>query len=157
MRPIFIRFSIALAVAATTVGVLLATGSSSAAVTCPSAVPVVNENNCKGEGTSNWMFQNYDEGVAGFATQTSFNVGQSVPLKIARDTPTPGGTKVNITVFRMGYYGGEGGRQVYSATNVAVANNFTCKAPNATTGELSCANWSITQTVPASAVQTTGV
>ena len=157
MSPIYARLTIALSVALATAGILLATSSAPAAVTCPSTVPVLSENNCKGEGSSDWLFDNYDEGIAGFATQTSFNVGQSVPLKIARDTTNPGGTKVNITVFRMGYYGGEGGRQVYSASNVAVNNNFTCKTPNATTGELSCANWSVTQTIPASAVNVTGV
>src|SRR4029077_4220845 len=104
-----------------------------------------------------WLFQNYDEGIAGYATQTSFNVGQSVPLKIARDTPTPGGTKVNIDVYRMGYYGGEGGRLVYSASNVAVGNNFKCNPPNLETGELSCSNWSVTHTIPAQSVATTGV
>ncbi len=152
-----LRFSLALAIAATTVGVLLATGSSSAAVTCPSSVPVLSENNCKGEGSSDWMTGNYDDNIAGFATQTSFNVGQSVPLKIARNT-TPG-TKVNIEVFRMGYYGGEGGRLVHTANNITVGNNFTCKTaqPNPTTGEYSCANWGVSYTVPASAVQTTGV
>jgi PKD repeat protein len=157
MPPILIRFSIALSVAAITVGVLIATGSSSAAVTCPSTIPVVNENNCKGEGSSGWLFNNYDEGVAGFSTQTSFNLGQSVPLKIARNTASPGGTKVNIAVFRMGYYGGDGGRQVYTSSNVTVNNTFTCKAPNASTGELSCANWSVTATVPASALTSSGV
>src|SRR4051794_29645870 len=135
MPPTLIRFSIALSVAAITVGVLLATGSSSAAVTCPSTVPVVNENNCKGEGSSGWLFNNYDEGIAGYATQTSFNLGQNVPLKIARDTPTAGGTKVNITVYRMGYYGGDGGRQVFSASNVTVANNFNCSKKDSFTGE----------------------
>jgi hypothetical protein len=152
-----IRFSLALLVAATTVGVLLATGSSSAAVTCPTSVPVHSENNCKGEGSSAWMTGNYDDNIAGFSTQTSFNVGQSVPLKIARNT-TPG-TKVNIQVFRMGYYGGDGGRLVHTANNVTVGNNFTCKTakPDTTTGEYSCANWGVSYTVPATSVQTTGV
>ena len=157
MSPIYARLSVAVAVALATAGILIATSSAPAAVTCPSTVPVLSENNCKGEGSSNWLFDNYDEGIAGFSTQTSFNVGQSVPLKIARNTTNPGGTKVNINVFRMGYYGGDGGRQVYSATNVTVNNNFTCKAPNATTGELSCANWAVTQTIPAASVATTGV
>ncbi len=157
MPPILVRLSVALAVAAVTVGVLLTTASAPAAVTCPSSVPVVNENNCRGEGSSGWLFDNYDEGIAGYATQTSFNLGQSVPLKIARNTPTPGGTKVGIAVYRMGYYGGDGGRLVYSASNVTVANNFTCKSPNAVTGELSCSNWSVTQTIPASALPATGV
>jgi PKD repeat protein len=157
MRPILVRLSLALAVAATTIGVVIGASSSSAAVSCPSTIPAVNENNCKGEGSSDWLFDNYNEGIAGYATQTSFNLGQSVPLKIARDTPTAGGTKVNIAVFRMGYYGGEGGRQVYSASNVAVANNFNCSKKDANTGELSCANWSVTQTIPSSALTSSGV
>jgi Concanavalin A-like lectin/glucanases superfamily/PKD domain len=157
MRPLFLRFSLALAVAATTVGVLLATGSSSAAVTCPSSVPVLSENNCKGEGSSSWMSGNYDDGIAGYATQTSFNRGQNVPLKIARNT-TPG-TKVNIAVFRLGYYEGAGGRLVHTANSITVNNNFTCKTaqPDPVTGEYSCANWSVTYTVPTSALSATGV
>ena len=79
MRPIFARLSIPLVVAAA-IGVAWATSSAPAAVTCPSSVPVLSENNCKGEGSSDWMSGNYDDGIAGFATQTSFNVGQSVPL-----------------------------------------------------------------------------
>jgi N,N-dimethylformamidase beta subunit-like, C-terminal/Concanavalin A-like lectin/glucanases superfamily/PKD domain len=158
MRPFLIRSSFVLVALATVAWGLLSSSSAPAAnVTCPNPVVVVNENNCKGEGVSDWMFGEYDEGITGYATQTSFNVGQSVPLKIARDTPTPGGTKVNIAVFRMGYYEGEGGRLVYSASNVTVNNNFKCNAPNALTGELSCANWSVTHTIPSSSVATTGV
>src|SRR3954469_23562870 len=126
MRNLLVRLGLPLVIAAAVIGVLLTTSFSRAAVTCPSTIAVVNENNCKGEGSSSWLFNNYDEGIAGFSTQTSFNLGSSVPLKIARNTPTPGGTKVNIAVYRMGYYGGDGGRQVFSAANVAVNNNFTC-------------------------------
>ncbi len=157
MRTFFIRSSFVLIALAATAWGLLSSSPSSAAVTCPSPVPVVNENNCKGEGSSGWMFQDYEEDIAGYATQTSFNLGQSVPLKIARDTPTAGGTKVNIDVYRMGYYGGEGGRLVYSAANVSVGNNFKCNPPDAVTGELSCSNWSVTQTIPAASLPATGV
>ncbi len=154
MRLFFVRFGLALAVLA---WALLGTSEAPAAVTCPNPIPVVNENNCRGEGTSDWMFQNYDEGIAGYPTQTSFNLGQSVPLKIARDTPTPGGTKVDIEVFRMGYYGGEGGRLVHSATNIPVQNNFTCNPPDTVTGELSCSNWSVTYTIPGQSLPATGI
>jgi PKD repeat protein len=157
MRTFFIRSSFVLIAIAATAWGLLSSSSSSAAVTCPSSIPVVQENNCKGEGSSEWLFHNYDEGIAGFATQTSFNLGQSVPLKIARDTPTAGGTKVNIDVYRMGYYGGEGARLVHSATDVSVGNNFKCNAPNTVTGELSCSNWSVTHTIPASSLPASGV
>ena len=157
MRAPLLRLSLPVLVAAATIGAFLV-GGSSAAVTCPSSVPVLNENNCKGEGSSDWMTGNYDDNVAGFATQTSFNRGQNVPLKIARNA-TPGSTKVNIEVFRLGYYGGEGGRLVHTANNISVANNLTCKTakPDPVTGEYSCANWSVTYTVPSSALTATGV
>ena len=58
------------------------------AVTCPNANPVVNENNCTGAGSSGWrLSQLQTRTSAGFATQTSFNLGESVPLKIARNAP----------------------------------------------------------------------
>src|SRR5215212_5659638 len=105
MRAPLLRLSLPVLIAIGTVGIFLTAGSS-AAVTCPSSVPVLNENNCKGAGSSGWQTGNYDDNIAGFATQTSFNRGQNVPLKIARNA-TPG-SKVNIEVFRLGYYGGEG-------------------------------------------------
>jgi hypothetical protein len=156
MRTPLLRLSLPVLAAVITVAVFLG-GGSSAAVTCPNANPVLSENNCKGEGSSDWLAGNYDDNIAGFATQTSFNRGQSVPLKIARNAAA--GTKVNIEVFRLGYYGGEGGRLVHTATNVTVPNNFTCKTaqPDPVTGEYSCANWSVAYTVPSSALTATGV
>ncbi|TMK56776.1 MAG: PKD domain-containing protein [Actinobacteria bacterium] len=157
MRTPLLRLSLPVLAAVITVAVFLG-GGSSAAVSCPNANPVLNENNCKGEGSSDWLTGNYDDNVAGFATQTSFNRGQSVPLKIARNA-SPGSTKVNIEVFRLGYYGGEGARLVNTASNVTVPNNLTCKTakPDPVTGEYSCANWSVAYTVPSSALAATGV
>ena len=80
-------------------------------------------------------------------------------LKLARNAPILPQTRVDISVYRTGYYGGEGGRLIpgAGATNVPVNNNFTCNAPNATTGELSCANWGVTYTIPGSALPASGV
>ena len=55
-----------------------APASAGAAVTCPNANPVVNENNCKGAGTSAWQINDYSPDLGGFTTQTSVNLGQSV-------------------------------------------------------------------------------
>jgi len=146
-------FAVALAFAA-----LFSIGSApraTAAVSCPNANPVVNENNCMGAGTTAWDVQNYSESIAGFSTQTSFNLGQSVPLKIG--TSLTGTQTVNLAVYRMGYYGGAGGRLVYTQNSVAVNNSFTCNPMDATTGELSCSNWSVTATVPAGSLPDSGV
>ncbi len=135
--------------------------SAGAAVTCPNANPVVNENNCMGEGTTanRSALENYSEDLGGFATQTTFNLGESVPLKLGTDLGSFPSTSVNISVYRIGYYGGDGARLIAAAgaTNVKVNNTFDCNAPNTTTGELSCSNWNVTYTVPGKALPISGI
>ena len=62
-----------------------------------------------GAGSQGWRLGNFSEDIAGYTTQTSFAKGASVPLKIARNAPILPQTRVDITVYRTGYYGGEGG------------------------------------------------
>jgi YD repeat-containing protein len=135
---------------------VLGVASSSAAVACPNGNPVVNENQCMGAGTTAFEMTNYSETLGGYSTQTSFNLGQSVPLKIARDMI---GTRVDIAVYRTGYYGDTGGRLIpaASATNVLVNNTLACNAEDPTTGLRSCGNWGVTYTIPAASLPATGV
>jgi PKD repeat protein len=145
---------------ACTVGALLLIAligpTKAAAVTCPNANPVVNENQCK-TGTSSWEVNEDSPNLGGFTTQSSVNVGESVVLKIARNAPVSPTRTVNIGVYRMGYYEGLGGRLVNSASNVAINNNFTCKPMDETTGLVDCSNWSPTYTIPGSALTVSGV
>ena len=133
----------------------IAPAGASAAVTCPNSNPVVNENNCMGAGTGAWQLTNYSENVGGFSTQTSYNIGSSVPLKIG--TSLGGSQKVNLSVYRMGWYGGTGGRLVYSQSNITINNSFTCNPMDPNAGELSCSNWSVTTTIPSSAFPASGI
>ena len=126
-------------------------------VSCPNANPVVNENNCMGPGTSANRIANYSDKLGGFSTQTSSVVGQSVSLKIGSGAASSPNTKVNIAVYRLGYYGGAGARLMTSANNVAVNNTLGCNAPDPNTGLYSCANWGVTYTVPASALPISGL
>jgi hypothetical protein len=130
-----------------------------AEVTCPSSNPVVNENNCTGAGTSANEIANYSESLGGFTTKTSYNLGESIPLKIGTNAPSFPGTSVNIAVYRIGYYGGAGARLIGTAgaSKVKVANSFACGTMNASTGELSCANWSTTYTIPGKALPISGI
>ena len=130
-----------------------------AAVSCPNSNPVVNENNCMGAGTSSYLLNAQSDSLAGYSTQTSYNLGQDVPLKIARDVPAFPSTAVNIAVYRTGYYGGAGARLIPTAgrNNVAVNNSMACNTPDATTGEYDCGNWGVTYTVPGSTLPATGV
>jgi len=138
---------------------LCAPASAGAAVSCPNANPIVNENNCQGAGTSANQLANYSEGLGGFSTQTSYNLGESVALKIGTNEPSFPGTSVNIAVYRIGWYGGEGARLISAAgaKSVKVNNSFQCNQANATTGELSCANWGVTYTIPGGSLPVSGV
>jgi YD repeat-containing protein len=151
----------ALAFAFPFVVLLLAIGlrstAAEAAVVCPNPVPVVNENQCK-TGTTSWQLSaEPSPNLGGYTTQTSVDLGESVTLKIGRDAPVSSNKTVDIAVYRMGYYAGDGGRLVNSATKVAINNDFTCKPMNETTGEVDCGNWSPTYTIPGSALPASGV
>jgi hypothetical protein len=98
-----------------------------AAVACPNANPIVNENQCK-TGTNAWRGTEEDSpNLGGFTTQTSVNLGESVTLKIGRNGPVSPTVTTTIETFRMGYYEGLGGRLINSASKVAINNNFTCE------------------------------
>jgi YD repeat-containing protein len=134
---------------------LLLPSQAGAAVTCPNASPVVNENNCMGAGSSAWQLTDYNQsGITGYAAETSVDLGQSVHLRIALPD---GEGHADVTVFRMGWYGGAGGRLVYQAKNVAVDNSRSCNEPDFTTGYWDCSNWDDSMTVPGSALPASGV
>src|SRR5690242_17579711 len=129
------------------------------AVTCPNGNPVVNENNCMGAGSSGYEMSKYSDDIGGFAVKTSYNLGEAVQLKIGRNLPGVPNTRVNIDTYRIGSYGGFGGRRIAaaSATNVAVNNSQQCNPMDPVTGKLDCGNWAVTYTIPASAFPASGV
>ncbi|HEY2766808.1 MAG TPA: PKD domain-containing protein [Solirubrobacteraceae bacterium] len=144
---------------------MFAFGASRAdAVTCPNANPIVNENNCMGEGTTDNQsaIESYSEDLGAFTTQSSYALGENVPIKIGTDLSSFPGTSVNVSVYRIGYYGGNGARLIAGAgaTNVKVNNTFQCNPPTTTTtttGELSCSNWNVSYTVPGNKLPVSGI
>jgi PKD repeat protein len=126
------------------------------AAVCPNPNPIVNENQCK-TGSSAWQVSEYSPNLGGFTTRSSVDLGESVVLKIGRNGPVSPTRTVNIQVYRMGYYDGNGGRLVHSASNVAINNTFACKAMDPTTGLVDCGNWASTYTIPGSAFPASGV
>ncbi|MGC1165812.1 MAG: PKD domain-containing protein [Solirubrobacterales bacterium] len=141
------------------VGLLLIlawSATAKAAVTCPNPNPVVDENQCKA-GSSNWQVFDYSQDLGGYTTQTSVDLGEDVVLKIGRNAPIAPQRTVNIDVYRMGHYNGQGGRLVKSAASVPINNDYTCKAMDATTGEVDCGNWSPTYTIPGASLPASGI
>ncbi len=137
-------------------GALLALpGTAGAAVSCPNSNPVVNENNCMGAGSTAWRLTNYDQdGITGYATKSSVNLGESITLRIANEA---GSGSAEVNVFRMGWYGGTGGRLVYQNKKVTIGNDRNCEAPDETTGYWSCENWENSLTVPGSSLPASGI
>jgi YD repeat-containing protein len=126
-----------------------------AAVSCPNSNPVVNENNCMGAGSTAWQLTNYDQdGITGYATKSSVNLGESVPLRIANQA---GSGSAEVSVFRMGWYGGAGGRLVFQNKKVTINNDRHCESPDETTGYWSCENWENSLTVPGSSLPASGI
>ena len=56
------------------------TSALAAEVSCPNANPIVNENNCMGEGTTanQSAIENYSEDLGGFTTQSGYELGENV-------------------------------------------------------------------------------
>ncbi|MEU8540464.1 DUF4082 domain-containing protein [Streptomyces sp. NPDC048717] len=116
--------------------------------------PVVCENSKPGTPMSDWFSGNSYGDIAGFATKVSAQPGETVQFKI--QSPVA----YHVAVFRLGWYGGDGARQISTAAQAAQTYpaNYTTKRADClsdkTTGLLDCGNWPVTAswTVPADAV-----
>ncbi|HEX2885663.1 N,N-dimethylformamidase beta subunit family domain-containing protein, partial [Vineibacter terrae] len=89
--------------------------------------------------------------IEGFATDMSVNAGTRVDFKI--NVNGGAGSDYVVEIFRLGYYGGSGAREVAQWTNT----NATVQPDalvNAATGTVDAGNWSVTDgwNVPADAV-----
>ncbi|MBO9532558.1 MAG: hypothetical protein J7513_06270 [Solirubrobacteraceae bacterium] len=95
------------------------------AVTCPHPHPIVHENNCTDPYSFSGRFQltNPTSVMSGWARQASVNIGQSVDLVVSGPNlylPPSGQApleKVQVDVYRLGYYDGYGGRKVWSSAS----------------------------------------
>jgi hypothetical protein len=100
--------------------------------------PIVTENANAGNPISEWGVPDFrDNRIAGFATKMSLNSGQTVRFKINVQS----GANYTIKIYRIGYYGGNGGRlmQDLGTFGGTIQPNGIA---NSTTGLLDCSNWS---------------
>jgi predicted nucleic acid-binding Zn finger protein len=88
-------------------------------------------------GTTAWQITNQSNNseIAGYASATSINKGELLPIKVSMQTPG----QYQIDIYRLGYYGGAGGRSIASS---GVLNGVTQAAPtiDPTTRLVEC-NW----------------
>ena len=105
------------------------------------AVDIVAENALTGTYTLNDMKPGTGRGdisVAGFARQISVNVGETVEFCVT------GGSTI-IRIFRAGWYGGVGFREIDQITNTPRTQPGAATIANSQ-GATSCTGWSVTAT-----------
>jgi hypothetical protein len=122
----------------------------------PPVNKIACENQQTGDDPGDWQTQGAgDPSIQGYATSMSVNVGQVEKFKIKTDS-----TDYHIDILRLGYYGGDGARKVYSDLPItaslpqvqpACTNDGASANP---TGLIDCGNWGVTAqwTVPSNAV-----
>jgi hypothetical protein len=112
--------------------------------------PIPCENQKTGTDPSIWDLNDAGSpSLQGFATDISVNVGGTVSFKI--DTTF---SSYNITIYRLGYYQGNGARQITPTPLPATAQKQPPCLTNGPTGLVDCGNWAVSATwaVPTTAV-----
>jgi hypothetical protein len=92
---------------------------------CSHTNPIVRENNClPATFTENFRITSGmgSSALGGFTTKSSYNLGEDVPLKLV--SYMSGATQATLDIYRLGYYGGQGGRLVKTITNVPVLQGW---------------------------------
>ncbi|MFI6662227.1 DUF4082 domain-containing protein [Streptomyces sp. NPDC050523] len=115
--------------------------------------PIVCENSKPGTPKTDWFSPNAYGDIKGFTTKESVQAGDTVQFKIQSKSA------YNVQIYRLGWYGGDGARQMSTAAQAAVTYpaNYTTKPASCTTkstGLVDCGNWPVTAswTVPSDAV-----
>jgi hypothetical protein len=138
------------AVAITATSVVLWAPAPASASNCVSAPnPVVCENALPGDPMADWYTPNAYGEIQGFPDQISYQIGDTVNLKI--QSPV----SYTVTILRLGWYGGDGARIMDgSPTQTFPAQTQPSCASDSSTGNVDCGNWSVTAswTVPPDAV-----
>ena len=97
---------------------VLALHANAASASCSAPVNAIEAENCQQPAAdpSDYMVDGIgDDTIQGYATDSSVNVGQTIKFKVNTTARA-----YTITIFRLGYYGGSGARQI-ATVNPSVA------------------------------------
>jgi hypothetical protein len=111
--------------------------------------PIVCENSKPGTPQSVWQVSN-DPSIVGFATQISVAPGDTEHFKIKTSA-----SSYQIVIYRLGWYGGDGARQIATVTpSATLPQTQPACLRNTSVGLVDCGNWaeSASWTVPSDAV-----
>jgi hypothetical protein len=125
--------------------------SSPAFSSCSAPANAIEAENClPGNNSDEWETGPWDSSIQGFATDISVNPGQTVNFKINSTA-----SNYTITIYRMGYYAGNGARKVATVTpSVRLPQSQPACLTDAQTNLFDCGNWAISASwaVPSTAV-----
>ncbi|MGW3149706.1 DUF4082 domain-containing protein [Streptomyces sp. NPDC001177] len=115
---------------------------------------IVCENSKPGSPKSDWFSPNAYGDIEGFTTKESVQAGDTVQFKVQSKV------SYHIEIYRLGWYGGDGAREMSTAAQAAVTYpaNYSTNPASCTkksgTGLVDCGNWPVTAswTVPSDAV-----
>ncbi|WP_416209789.1 N,N-dimethylformamidase beta subunit family domain-containing protein [Nostoc sp. LEGE 06077] len=135
-------------VAATASGIGTTTFSASVAPANPNPIYLENTHT----GTTEWKLSNRASGeIAGYASATSVNKGGSLPIKVSLSQAG----QFTIDVYRLGYYGGTGGRFMMSSGALS-GTTQPAPIPDPNTRLIEC-NWSTSYTLQVGGNWTSGL
>lgn len=104
-------------------------------------------------GTTAWKITNQGTiEIAGYAGATSVNRGGSLPVKVSLEQPG----QYKIDVYRLGYYGGTGGRLMVSSGLLSGVTQPECQMTDPATKLVEC-NWSTSYTIAVGTDWTSGL
>ena len=107
---------------------------------CQSLPNPIARENCVGVPATDWDITGpSDPTVQAFATDISFNRGETVKFKINISDAGLSTVPIRLDIYRLGYYQGAGARKITTLTGVAGQQN-DCRSDSAT-GLIDCGNW----------------
>ena len=140
----------ALAVITAAATVLLPTMAIAASDPCGAGSnPIVCENSKPGTPISDWYSADSWGDIEGFTTKASVQAGETLQMKV--QSPTT----FTVTIYRLGYYGGDGARKMpTSPTATFAAKTQPACLHDSATGLVDCGNWTanVSWAVPTDAV-----
>src|SRR5882672_1871717 len=127
----------------------------SAFASCTTPKNAIEAENClPGTPPSQWYVQGTGStNIQGFTTDISVNAGETVLFKVSTVVPL-----YRIDIYRMGYYGGQGGRFITSVSPPSLLPQIQPQClSDASTGLVDCGDWAVSAACAVPSTATSGV
>ncbi|MBI1276584.1 MAG: hypothetical protein GC179_00510 [Anaerolineaceae bacterium] len=117
---------------------------------CTQPANAIVAENCL-PGTDVWKQIDYSPMIEVFASETSVNAGSNIGFYVASQTE-----KFDLSIYRIGYYGGAGARLIKTIPNIVGGKQPNCNNVE-DTGLRTCSNWGLSYSLDIPADWISGV